>query len=222
MGILRFSAISAQFLAALNKKEMRLSSRELLLGSIAPSLEATTITASPFLLPLPTASLPKLLIALISSLAVMKPATSAIFIHGTIPRLLRGLSFLLLLLQFLCRLLHKHLRLLQVGWEPCVHTLPTLPPIRAEPRHIEATDGFPLDMSVFANRPQGTKTPLVMRTCGPLPLRRNVLVHAIIPVGAEAVPTEVVALGHLSEVVLVQELAGLALFAQAAHPMLAH
>jgi hypothetical protein len=35
-------------------------------------------------------------------------------------------------------------------------------------------------------------------------------------------PAEVVALGHLAQVVFVQELAGLALFAQAAHPVLAY
>ena len=52
-------------------------------------------------------------------------------------------------------------------------------------------------------------------------LVRNVEVQAVI-VGAFAVLSEKVALGHLAHVVLVQKLARLALFAQATQPMLAH
>jgi hypothetical protein len=48
-----------------------------------------------------------------------------------------------------------------------------------------------------------------------------VLIHALIPVLTEAMAREVIALGHAAQVVFVQELASLALFAEAAHPVFA-
>ena len=50
----------------------------------------------------------------------------------------------------------------------------------------------------------------------------DVLVQALVAVGAGAVLAEVHALGHLAEVILVQEFAGLATLAQTAQPMLAY
>lgn len=47
-------------------------------------------------------------------------------------------------------------------------------------------------------------------------------VQTLLAVGAVAVAHEEVALGHLAQVVLVQKLTVLALFAQAAQPVLAH
>ena len=46
-------------------------------------------------------------------------------------------------------------------------------------------------------------------------------VQTLVAVAAVPVAHEKVALGHLAQVVLVQELAGLALFAEAAQPVLA-
>jgi hypothetical protein len=47
-------------------------------------------------------------------------------------------------------------------------------------------------------------------------------VQTLLAIGAVAIAHEEVALGHLAEVVFVQELAGHALFAQPAQPVLAY
>jgi hypothetical protein len=60
-----------------------------------------------------------------------------------------------------------------------------------------------------------------MRTPGQTRLGIQVLVHAIVAVWAAAVLCKVVALGHAPQIVLVQEFAVVALFAQRSHPMFA-
>jgi hypothetical protein len=49
----------------------------------------------------------------------------------------------------------------------------------------------------------------------------QMLVHAVISVGAASVLLKVVALGHAPEIVFVKKLARVALFAQRTHPMFA-
>lgn len=76
-------------------------------------------------------------------------------------------------------------------------------------------------MFLAAPRTQWTEALVIVRTRRQLGLRVNVQVQALLAVGAVAVAHEEVALRHLAEVVLVQELARLALFAEAAEPVLA-
>jgi hypothetical protein len=76
-------------------------------------------------------------------------------------------------------------------------------------------------MLPITQRAQRTKPALIMRTRGAFPLRRNVLIHALIAVLAKSMAREIIALGHAPQVVFVQKLAGLALFAETAHPVLA-
>lgn len=71
-------------------------------------------------------------------------------------------------------------------------------------------------------RPERTETAIVMRARGPLGLGIDVEVEAVVAVGAREGAGIVRALGHAAQIVLVEELARLALLAQAAQPMLAH
>lgn len=76
-------------------------------------------------------------------------------------------------------------------------------------------------MPLGAPRPQGTEAAVVVRTRRQPRLRIDVQVQTLVAVAAVAVAHEEVALGHAPQVVLVQELAALALLAQAAEPVLA-
>lgn len=69
---------------------------------------------------------------------------------------------------------------------------------------------------------QGAEALVVVRAGRELGLGVDVQVEALVAVRAVAVPHEEVALGHLAQVVLVQELAALALLAERAQPVLAH
>lgn len=77
-------------------------------------------------------------------------------------------------------------------------------------------------MLLRTQRSQRTKAHVVVRTRRQLGQRIDVQVQTLLAVGAVAVAHEEVALGHLAQVVLVQKLTVLALFAQAAQPVLAH
>lgn len=77
-------------------------------------------------------------------------------------------------------------------------------------------------MLLAAIRPQGAEALVVVRTGRELGLGVDVQVEALVAVRAVAVADEEVALGHLAQVVLVQELAALALLAQRPQPVLAH
>lgn len=96
-----------------------------------------------------------------------------------------------------------------------------LRPIGTEPREVVHAQ-LPPYVLLRAQRPQRTKAHVVVRTRRQLRQRVDVQVQALLAVGAVAVAHEEVALGHLAQVVLVQKLALLALFAQPAQPVLAH
>lgn len=81
---------------------------------------------------------------------------------------------------------------------------------------------LPTDVLLGAVRAQRAEALVVVRARGQLGLGVDVEVEALVAVGAVAVADEEVALGHLAQVVLVQELAALALLAQRAQPVLAH
>lgn len=96
----------------------------------------------------------------------------------------------------------------------------TLGPIRAEPSEVVRAQ-LPADVLLRAPRPQRAEPHIVVRA-GRQPAHGvDVEIQALVAVGAVPVAHEEVALGHLAEVVLVQELAVLALLAQAAQPVLA-
>lgn len=76
-------------------------------------------------------------------------------------------------------------------------------------------------MFLVASRAERAKSPVVMRTGGQFRLRVDVQVETLVAVGAVAVAHEEVALGHLAQVVLVQELARFSLLAEPAEPVLA-
>lgn len=69
--------------------------------------------------------------------------------------------------------------------------------------------------------PQGAEALVVMWAGRQLALWVDMQVQTLVSVGAESVAQEEVALGHLAQVKLVQELAALSLFAQATQPVLA-
>lgn len=152
----------------------------------------------------------------------------------------------LLLLDLLCRLLHSHGRLLQVRRVARVRLL-ALRPLRAEAREVELAQRLP-DVLLGAAGPQRAEAALVPRARREAGVRVDVEVETLVcgwdgmlafaqgkgraggghrtrrrtSIAAVPVPHEEVALGHLPQVVLVQELAALALLAQAAQPVLAH
>lgn len=76
-------------------------------------------------------------------------------------------------------------------------------------------------MLLRARRPQGAEAPVVVGAGRHAALRVDVQIQTLFAVRAVSVPRKEVALGHLAEVVLVQELALLALLAQTAEPVLA-
>lgn len=76
-------------------------------------------------------------------------------------------------------------------------------------------------MLLRAHRPQGTEPAIVVRAGRHATLRVDVQIQTLFAIGAVSVPRKKVALGHLAEVILVQELALLTLLAQAAKPVLA-
>lgn len=92
--------------------------------------------------------------------------------------------------------------------------------VGAEPGQIEHAQ-LPPDVLLGAPRAKRAEAHVVVRTGRQATQRVDVEVQALVAVGAVAVPHEKVALGHLAQVVLVQELAVLALLAEAAEPVLA-
>lgn len=96
-----------------------------------------------------------------------------------------------------------------------------LRPIRTKPREIVRAQ-LPPHVLLRAQRAQRTKAHIVVRTRRQLRQRIDVQIQTLLAVGAVPVAHEEVALGHLTQVVLVQKLALLALLAQAAQPVLAH
>ncbi|KAL8305503.1 hypothetical protein RB597_003701 [Gaeumannomyces tritici] len=110
--------------------------------------------------------------------------------------------------------------LLHLGVPARVRALPARPPIRAEAAEVVRAQLAP-HVLLCAPRPQRAEALVVVRTRGQLGLRVDVEIHALLAVLAEAVAEVKVALGHLAQVVLVQELAAIALLAQAAEPVLA-
>lgn len=95
-----------------------------------------------------------------------------------------------------------------------------LGPVGAEPGEVERAQ-LPPDVLLRAPRPQRAEAHVVMRARRQPAQRVDVQVQTLVTVGAVPVAHEEVALGHLAQVVLVQELAVLALLAQAAQPVLA-
>lgn len=77
------------------------------------------------------------------------------------------------------------------------------------------------DMFLGAPWPKRAEALVVMWAGRQLALRVDMQIQTLVTVGAEAVAQEKVALGHLPQVELVQELAALSLFAQATQPVLA-
>lgn len=77
------------------------------------------------------------------------------------------------------------------------------------------------DMFLGAPGPQRAEALVVMWAGWELALGVDMQVQALVAVGAEAVAQEEVALGHLAQVELVQELAALSLLTQATQPVLA-
>lgn len=77
------------------------------------------------------------------------------------------------------------------------------------------------DMFLGAPGPQRAEALVVMWAGRQLALGVDMQVQTLVAVGAEAVAQEEVALGHLAQVELVQELAALSLFTQATQPVLA-
>lgn len=93
--------------------------------------------------------------------------------------------------------------------------------LRAEASEVKRAQLAP-DVLLGANGAERAEAHVVVRAGRQLGHGVDVEVQALLAVGAVAVAHEEVALGHLAQIVLVQELAGDALFAQAAQPVLAH
>lgn len=100
-------------------------------------------------------------------------------------------------------------------------TLLAVRTFRAEAGKVEAAQ-LAANVLFGAVGPEGAEAHVVVRAGWQTTLRVDVEVEALVAVGAVAVAHEEVALGHLAQVVLVEELAVLALLAEAAQPMLAH
>lgn len=92
--------------------------------------------------------------------------------------------------------------------------------VGAEAGEVEEADAA-ADVFLGAAGAEGAEALVVVRAGRELGLRVDMEVEALLAVGAVAVAGEEVALGHLAEVVLVEELAVLALFAEAAEPVFA-
>ena len=93
--------------------------------------------------------------------------------------------------------------------------------VGAEAAEEVRTDGA-TDVLLAAVGAEGAEAAIVMRTRGQLALGVDVEVEALVAVGAVAVAEEEIALGHLAQIVLVQELARLPLLAQSPQPVLTH
>ena len=74
-----------------------------------------------------------------------------------------------------------------------------LSPVRTEAREVEPAEGF-AEMGFPAPRPQGTETPLVVWARREFGDRVDVLVQAVVAVGAREVARVVGAFGHASSV----------------------
>ena len=140
-----------------------------------------------------------------------------------LPLPLPGLPLLLLLLFFLLGLFLPHLRRLHVliPGPPRVRAQPAQLAVRAEAAQVVEAN-LPLCVLLIAPGPQRAKPPIVVRAGREAGRRVDVEVQALVAVGAVPVADEKVALWHLAQVVLVQELARLSLLAEAAEPVLAH
>lgn len=100
-----------------------------------------------------------------------------------------------------------------------VCALLTVPSIRTETR--QEIGAHLLAYVLFgATRTQWAEAAVVVRTGWQLALRVDVEVETFVAIATEAIPQKEVALGHLSQIELVEEFAGLALFAEAPQPML--
>jgi hypothetical protein len=147
----------------------------------------------------------------------------ALFSFAFLLLLLLTLSFSLLsfLIQLLLRLLHAHLRLLEVGRKSRVCAVLAGLAIWAETGQVERADLVPfvvLQRTVWAERTEAT---VVVRARRSLGLGVNVQVEAVVAVRARQRAGVVRALWHATKVVLVQELACLPLLAESAQPVLA-
>ena len=127
---------------------------------------------------------------------------------------------LLLRLNLLGRLLDLDRRLRQILREPRVRTLLALPPVGAKARKVELAQRPP-DVLLAAALAQGAEALFVMRA-GRQPGRRvDVQVVAVVPADAVAAAVVVGAFRPGADVVLVQVVALVALFAEALEPVLA-
>lgn len=138
------------------------------------------------------------------------------------PMLLKHLAILPLpiLLDLPLLALNLGTRLLQIRPPPRVRAVLAPGTLGAESDQVIHAQ-LPPHVLLATPRTERTEALVVVRAGRQLGLRVNVQVQALLAVGAVPVAHEEVALGHLAEVVLVQELARLALFAEAAEPVLA-
>lgn len=143
---------------------------------------------------------------------VTMPGPVSVSMPMPMPRPLSRLLLLLLLLRLQRRPFERatpfRMRTLALG------------PVGTEPREVKLAQ-LPPHMLLGAVRTQRTKAHVVVRTRRQLGRRVDVQVQTLLPVGAVAVAHEEVALGHLAQVILVEEFAVLALLAQPAQPVLA-
>lgn len=93
---------------------------------------------------------------------------------------------------------------------------------RAEPSEIKRTQSRLLVVLQGAIGTERTEASVVVGTCWSLRFGVDVKVEAVVAVGAGLGARVVGTLGHAPEVVLVEELTGLALLAQTAQPVLTH
>ena len=133
-----------------------------------------------------------------------------------------GLPLQSLLLELLRSLLHPRLRLLQIGRESRVCASLTRRTIGAEASQVERAQGGLLVVLQRAVRAERAETPIVVRTRRSLRLGIDVEIQTVVAVGAGLRAGVVGALGHATQVVLVEELARFALLAEAAQPVLAY
>lgn len=110
--------------------------------------------------------------------------------------------------------------LLQVRVPPGMGALLTGGAVGAEAGKVAGAE-LAADVLLAAGGAEGAEAAVVVGAGGQLGLGVDVEVEALVAVGAVAVADEEVALGHLAQVVLVQELAALALLAERAQPVLA-
>lgn len=166
----------------------------------------------------------------ISLMLVLLPITTILVTRLRLLLMMILLLLLLLLLHLHLRQIHLelllrlglrlHRRRLQRRGPLGVRAALALGPVRAEAREVKGAE-LAADVLLGADGPQRAEAHVVVRAGRQLGQRVDVQVEALLAVGAVAVAHEEVALGHAAEVVLVEELAGDALFAEAAQPVLA-